>query len=235
MVKLSGRLKSFRNGFLKGILLIFLALLGISIVQVVLIKYINPPFTIPMVWEWVLKHSAGRPFKSFSYEWRSLEDISPHLKRAVLAGEDQRFLSHNGFDFIELRRIFKEFVDRGRIRGGSTITMQAARSLYLIPCRSLFRKAIEAWYTIFMEIFWDKRRILEIYLNCVDWGSGIVGAEAAAQSYYGCTAQKLNGQQAAMMTAILPAPHRLSPLKPDESLIWRQQRILRDMKLMPQL
>ncbi|MBF0200908.1 MAG: monofunctional biosynthetic peptidoglycan transglycosylase [Desulfamplus sp.] len=235
MFKLSGKLRTLRNKAFKGILSTFLLLLVISVAQVVTIKYINPPFTLPMVWEWVLKKSTGRPFKPFAYEWKDIEDISHHLQRAVLAAEDQRFLSHNGFDFIELRRIFKEFMDRGRIRGGSTISMQAARSLYLIPCRSVIRKALEAWYTIFMEIFWDKKRILEIYLNCVDWGYGIVGAEAAAKSYYGCGATELDAAQSAMMTAILPAPHRLSPSNPDQYLISRQQRILKDMPLMPQL
>ena len=207
----------------------------ITFFQVLLFRYVSPPLTVPMVWEWIIKKRANQPFVSPAYHWRDLGEISSHLKQAVLAAEDQRFLNHHGFDFIELKRIWKEFRERGRIRGGSTITMQAARSLFLIPSRTLIRKGFEAWYTLFMECFWDKERILEIYLNCVDWGSGVVGAEAAARKYFSCSAKLLTPTQAAAMAAILPAPHLWSPTHPGAHVRSRQQRILKDMKHMPLL
>ncbi len=230
-IKISVFCKNLLNFLLISILLFFV----VTTAQVLLIKYFNPPLTVPIVWEWILTKTNHRPPISINYEWKDLNEISPHLRRAVLASEDQRFLSHNGFDFIELRRILEQFLEKRRIRGGSTITMQAARSLYLIPCRNIFRKGAEAFYTVLMELFWNKKRILEIYLNCVDWGEGTVGAEAAARRYYRCSAGALTPAQAALMTAILPAPHRLSPLKPDKSLKSRQRYILKNMKLMPQL
>ncbi len=220
---------------LKALLIAMLLFVMLTIVQVLLIKYVNPPLTVPMVWEWILKKAEGNPHIPIDYEWCDLARVSPHLRRAVLAAEDQRFLSHNGFDFIELRRAIEEFMEKRRLRGASTITMQAARSLFLVPCRNIFRKGAEAYYTILMELFWDKKRILEIYLNCVDWGKGVVGAEAAARRYYACSASELTPAQAALMTAILPAPHRLSPMKPNSYLKSRQQHILKNMKLVPQL
>ncbi|SLM29915.1 Monofunctional biosynthetic peptidoglycan transglycosylase [Desulfamplus magnetovallimortis] len=241
MKRLSGFKTALKNmsrivgkKILKILIVLFVLFGCVSTLQVVLVRYINPPVTFPMVWEWVIKKSTGRPYTPFIYEWRDFDQISSHLKKAVMAAEDQRFLSHNGFDFIELRRIFDEFIKEGRIRGGSTITMQAARSIYLIPCRNIVRKAFEAWYTILMEFFWDKKRIFELYLNCVDWGDAVIGAEAASQRYYGVSSGKLNPSQAAMMAGILPAPHRLSPKKPDSYLLSRQKRILKDMKLMPE-
>lgn len=229
------RLAAFRKKFLKVLLITLLLFVVVTNLQVLLVKYINPPLTVPMAWEWILKTTRDKPHIPMVYEWRDLSSISPHLQRAVMAAEDQRFLSHNGFDYIELQRVIEEFMEKRRIRGASTITMQAARSLFLVPGRNIFRKGAEAYYTVLMELFWDKKRILEIYLNCVDWGKGVVGAEAAARRYYACSAQALTPAQAALMTAILPAPHRWSPVKPDGYLRSRQEHIMKNMKLMPQL
>ncbi|MBF0111331.1 MAG: monofunctional biosynthetic peptidoglycan transglycosylase [Desulfamplus sp.] len=215
--------------------IIVLTLFTIPIVQVLMFKFINPLFTIPMIWDWCEKKVTGKNYIEFSYIWKNINEISPNLRRAVLAAEDQRFLSHNGFDFIEIKKVLNGIKSGKKIRGASTITMQAARSLFLIPSRSIVRKAIEAYYTIFMEIFWSKKRILEIYLNTVDWGLATVGAEAASERYFRCSAKNLTKSQAAILAAILPSPHTLSPTEPDEYLKARQKRVMRDMPLMPLL
>jgi len=165
--------------------------------------------------------------------WRPLEEISPHVRKAVLAGEDQRFLSHNGFDFTEIQEAMKDMVSRRGFRGASTVTMQTARNVFLWPARSLLRKALEVYYTVLIEIFWDKERILEIYLNTVDWGRGVMGIEVASQHYFRVSAAHLSRSQAALLAAILPSPHRWSPTHPGLETTRRQQRILRDMDRMP--
>ena len=188
-----------------------------------------------MVYEWVRGNYFDAPYVSPKYEWKNLEDISPYLQQAVLASEDQRFLTHHGFDFQEIRNVIDDvFANRG-FRGASTISMQAARSLYLPASRSILRKLGEAWYTIIIELVWDKKRILEIYLNTVDWGTGIVGVQAGAQAYFSCNAKDLTPAQAALMAAILPSPHKWSATNPGSYVQKRQDRILKQMRTMPVL
>lgn len=201
--------------------------------QVLFLAVIDPPFTVSTAWDYTRACFSRKPFRPPSYEWRDIEELSPHLQRAVLASEDQRFKDHRGFDYTELAIAIKGIVLENRVRGASTITMQTARSVYLVPSRSLVRKAAEAWYTLLIELFWSKHRILEVYLNTVDWGSGIMGAEAAAKRYFNQRARDLSPEQAALMAAILPSPHRWSVRRPDDNVRARQQRILRDMPSMP--
>lgn len=155
------------------------------------------------------------------------------MRRAVLAGEDQRFLTHMGFDFDEIKDAFKDMFSGEQVRGASTITMQAARTVFLWPARNWGRKILEAYYTILMEAFWGKRRILEIYLNTVDWGRGIMGVEAASIRYFNVPAGRITRIQAARLAAILPSPHRWSPTKPNAHVLRREKRILEDMGKMP--
>jgi len=206
-----------------------------TIIQVLIIKYINPPFTPNIAWEWVECVFKKLPEKCPEYNFKKLEDISPHLRKAVLAAEDQRFLSHNGFDFNEIKSAVKTLFKRKKLRGASTISMQAARSLFLLSSRSVFRKIAETYYTVLIELLWSKQRILELYLNSVDWGTNITGAEAASQKYYSKSAQHLTPSQAALMTAILPNPHLWSVKHPSEYLKTRQAQIMKDMRLMPLL
>jgi monofunctional biosynthetic peptidoglycan transglycosylase len=167
------------------------------------------------------------------FDWQSLQDISPYLRRAVLAAEDQRFLTHHGFDFIELDKAIRDVMKKKRIRGASTISMQVARTVFLWPERSLLRKGIEAYYTILIEFFWSKERIFEIYLNTVNWGQGVRGAQAAARRYFHTDAIHLDPYQGALLAAILPSPHVWSPTEPNEIVKQRQRRILKDMEEMP--
>lgn len=208
---------------------VVLALIFFSVSQVILFKYVNPTGTVNMIWERLLAKFSHKVYTPSAYGWKNLKEISVHLQRAVLASEDQRFLSHNGFDFEEMKIVVEDIMETQRIRGASTISMQAARSLFLPSSRSLLRKAAEAWYTILIELFWDKQRIFEIYLNTVDWGTSTVGAQAGAQRYFSCNAGQLTETQAALMAAILPSPHRWSAKNPSTYIQKRQQRILKQM------
>jgi monofunctional glycosyltransferase len=206
-----------------------------TIVQVLFLKFINPPFTPNIVWERVECKINQQPEKCPQYSFKKIEKISPHLRRAVIAAEDQRFLFHHGFDFNEIKNAFKALITKRKLRGASTISMQTARSVFLISSKSVLRKIAEIYYTVLIEIFWNKHRILEMYLNTVDWGTNVTGAEAACQKYYSKSAQHLTAAQAALMTAILPSPHLWSVKHPSEYLKKRQAQILKDMRLMPLL
>ena len=205
-----------------------------TILQVLLLRFVNPPFTAMMVWNWI----QGREKAELTLPgtmWRPLNEISPQLRKAVLAGEDQRFLSHHGFDFTEMGKALKDlFLKRGH-RGASTITMQVARSVFLWPNRSWIRKVSEAYYTVLIEISWSKERTLEIYLNTVDWGRGAVGAEAASRKYFHVSCSYVSRFQAALLAAILPNPHRWSVTNPTSHALKRQRKILKDMEKMPLL
>jgi monofunctional glycosyltransferase len=211
-------------------LLVMLVL--ISILQVVSLKYIDPPCflinPIRAIISGVSSQAAEIPVN-----WRSMKQISPHIERAVLAAEDQRFLTHNGFDLIELNEALKEMATGKGFRGASTITMQVARTVFLWPDRTWLRKGLEAYYTVLLEVFLPKKRILEVYLNTVDWGKEIQGIEAAARTYFHVSARRLSREQASFLAAILPSPHRWSPTKPNAQVLSRQKRIFRDMNQMP--
>jgi len=213
-----------------GVSLVVLVVL--SVLQVAVLSYVNPPFTVMTALDWIRSGGVVEPTIPH-HGWRQLREISPHIRKAVLAGEDQRFLSHNGFDFEEINEAVKDIVLQKGYRGASTVTMQAARTVFLWPDRSLVRKILEAYYTVLVEIFWDKRRILEIYLNTVDWGEGAMGVEAASRRYFHVSSQLVTQSQAALLAAILPSPHRWSPTHPNEQVLRRQRRILKDMEKMP--
>ncbi|MFO7785860.1 MAG: monofunctional biosynthetic peptidoglycan transglycosylase [Thermodesulfobacteriota bacterium] len=231
----SGRIAALRRWFLKALVCGVVLLVGLTALEVLLLRYVNPPFTANMAWRRVKGLLSSSGYERILYEWRDLEEISPHLRRAVMAGEDQRFPLHRGFDFVELENAFREAFRAGTVRGASTITMQTARTVFLWPDRTLIRKVLEAYYAVLMELFWDKRRILEIYLNTVDWGTGIMGAEAACRVYFGVGADQVTPSQAALLAAVLPSPHFWSPVNPGSRVLDRKKRIFRDMGLMPDI
>ncbi len=216
----------------KSLVKLIMLVMGVSLCQVFALKYLDPPFTVNMAYERLCFEIWETRYVRPSYQWRDIEAISPFLQQAVLASEDQRFLIHKGFDFHEIKIVIRDILEKQRFRGASTITMQAARSLFLPASRNPLRKIPEAWYTLLMELAWDKKRILEIYLNTVDWGTGIVGAQAGADEYFSCSAGQLSRPQAALMTAVLPSPHKWSVKKPRPHVLERQKRILRDMRQM---
>ena len=149
------------------------------------------------------------PDASLRHQWVPYERISIHLKRAVVAAEDDRFLDHEGFDWEGIQKAIEKNQKKGHaVAGGSTISQQLAKNLFLSPSRSYLRKVQEAVITLMIEKTWSKRRILEVYLNVVEWGNGIFGAEAAARRYYGISAASLGPPQAARMAVMLPNPRR---------------------------
>jgi len=207
---------------LKNGLILLVIILSVTSAQVIFFKYINPPFTPLMLYR--LAHREGMHCR-----WKPLSWISPFLQQAVLASEDQRFADHNGFDFNQINEALQEQTGKKRLRGASTISMQVARNLFLWQGRSWTRKALEAYYTVLIELLWNKRRILEMYLNVAEWGKGIFGAEAAALHYFRCSASAVSREQAALLAAVLPNPRKWSPVRPTSSVQRRKAFILKYM------
>ena len=164
------------------------------------------------------------------YRWVEWEDLSPYLALAVLAAEDQRFLQHGGFDFNALQFAWKYNQGHRRVRGGSTITQQTAKNLFLYPERSYFRKAMEAYFTALLELSWSKRRILDIYLNIAQFGDGVFGAAAASERYFRKSPSELTPSEAALLAAVLPNPRKLKANQPSRFVKARRDWILRQMK-----
>jgi monofunctional biosynthetic peptidoglycan transglycosylase len=164
--------------------------------------------------------------KGASYSWS--DDISSRLERAVIAAEDQNFCTHHGFDFAAINKAMADHDRRPNkaMRGASTISQQAARTMFLVPARSWIRKGLEAYLTVLMEALWPKKRILQAYLNLVDWGDGIFGAEAAASAYFGTDAGSLDNTQAARLAAILPNPHKWKAAHPGRYVRGRTGRLV---------
>ena len=220
LMKISSR-RIVRSGLKNGLILLAI-ILCISSAQVILFKYVNPPFTPLMLYR--LAHREG-----MQYRWKPLSWMSPFFQQAVLASEDQRFLDHNGFDFNQINEALQEYADNKPLRGASTISMQVARNLFLWQGHSWIRKSLEAYYTVLIELLWDKQRILESYLNVAEWGKGIFGAEAAAIHYFRCSASTVSREQAALLAAVLPNPRKWSPLRPTASVLRRKAFILKHM------
>lgn len=178
-------------------------------------RIINPPVTYLIAQEWVRLGDVER-------SWRDLEEISPHLPRAVMGGEDARFCGHWGFDFEEIARALE---DEDRRRGASTLTQQVAKNVFLWPDASWLRKGLEAGFAVLIEAFWSKRRIMEVYLNVAEMDEGVFGAEAAAQRYFGVAASELTLTQAARIAAILPNPKGRDAARPTTYLSRRSSAI----------
>ena len=199
--------------------------LCLSAVVSVLIHRAVPPSHTPLMILRAVQRGDAYPAR---WRWRPLKRISPHLVRAAIAAEDSRFCLHNGFDWIELRRVLKTLEETGGIRrGASTISMQTAKNAYLTPHRSFIRKGLEAGFTVLIEAVWGKKRILETYLNVAEWGPGIYGAEAAARAYFRRSAARLTPAQAALLASTLPGPLRWRPDRPNRR-IERKVRIVRE-------
>jgi monofunctional biosynthetic peptidoglycan transglycosylase len=201
----------------------------ITFPDVAALKTANPSSTALMDARSALAKAAGERYVR-RWNWVSLSRVSPHLQRAVIAAEDAQFFSHEGFDWEGVRDAAIKNLEAGKvIHGGSTITQQLAKNLYLSSERSLLRKAQEALITRSLEQHLSKRRILELYLNVAEWGRGIYGAEAAAQHHFHKSALELTEEEAATLAAILPAPRRYDPLRITRHVAARQRTILRNM------
>ena len=208
--------------------------LAISLVWVLIYRFVNPPITFLMIQRAVERKIDGKDFK-IDKSWLPIEDISTNLKRAAIAGEDVNFMNHKGFDFKAMETAFVKNKKGKRIRGGSTISQQTAKNVFLWPGRSYIRKAFEAYFTILIELLWGKERILEVYLNVIEMGDGIYGAEAAVQNYWGKSANSMSKSQAALLVAVLPNPRRWSPARPSRFVYYKQSLILRNMRSLNKL
>ncbi len=166
-------------------------------------------------------------------DWVPIEEISPHLIRAVIAAEDGKFCQHAGFDWESIGAAWKRNSQGKRLKGGSTISNQTAKNVFLWPQRSYPRKALEFYFTGLIELAWSKRRIMEVYLNVIEFGPGIYGAEAASQNFFGRSAAELSPRQAALLAAILPNPRKYSAAKPSGYVSGRAATILRRMNDIP--
>ena len=209
---------------LKALLLLLL----VTLIPVLSLRWLNPPVTSYML----LRH-FGTPFErppcAIEYRWTDWRNISPDLALAVIAAEDQRFPRHHGLDFEAISDAIRERMDGGRIRGGSTISQQLAKNLFLWPERSWLRKALEAYLTVLIELSWPKQRILEVYLNVVQFGDCTFGVEAASRKFFHESAAGVTRQQAALLAAALPNPSRFQVDEPSAYLRERAAWILRQM------
>lgn len=208
--------------------------IGLSLTLVVFFRFVPPVLTPLMFMRWVEGHQQNKPV-GIHVKWRSLGKISPTLVRAVIASEDQRFFKHNGFDWEEIDRAIEENKHRKRPRGASTISMQAARNVFLWQGKNWFRKGLEAYFTVLIEAIWPKMRILEVYLNVIELGPGIYGAEAASRTFFDCSAKELTWEESALMAAVLPNPYRWCPARPSPYILMRQEAILRQMRMIGEL
>lgn len=192
-------------------LLLVIAFCTISTSWVLLYKWVPVKWT-PLMLKRTIQNIEVKDYKN-SRTWVDIENISPVMVRAVMASEDGRFMEHRGFDLQELRKMKKEHKSKGKkIRGCSTISQQVAKNCFTFCGHSWWRKGFETYYTVLIEIFWSKERIMEAYLNIAEMGKGVFGVEAAAQKHFGCSAAKLNTHQAVSIACVLPNPLKRNPV-----------------------
>ena len=207
-----------------------LSLFLLSIAWVLLYRWVAPPATLHMLKRRAEAGAADKENPQIRYSFVRLEEMSEQLPLAVVASEDQRFPVHNGFDVDAILDAIKRNRKGGNIRGGSTISQQVAKNVFLWHGRSYFRKAVEAYFTMLIEALWGKERILEVYLNIAEMGDGVFGVEAASQKYFNKPAKEVGRQQAALLAAVLPNPIRFSAQRPSAYVLRRRYRIARAMR-----
>ena len=221
-----------RRRWLRWLVAMPLVALALSVVQVATLRFVDPPFSAFMFSRQLEAFGQGDWSFRIAHDWRDLDEISPYVPLAVIASEDQNFAEHFGFDLKAIERARKSN-ERGRkVRGGSTISQQTAKNLFLWSGRSWVRKGIEAWYTLLIEAMWPKHRIVEVYVNVAEFGDGVYGAQAAARTFYRKDASRLSAAEAARMAAVLPSPRRYSIAKPGPYVQRRAQAIQRQMRYM---
>ena len=207
---------------IKKILIIFI---GSSVLAVVMYRYVPVYVTPLMVIRIVEQKKADKPIK-LKHDWVSLDKISQNMVQAVVASEDNLFLTHNGFDFDQIKKAIDEAKRGKRYRGASTISQQTAKNVFLWNGGGWFRKGLEAYFTALIELLWSKERIMEIYLNSIEMGYGIYGVEAVAQENFGKKALKLTKRESALIAATLPNPLRYDSANPSTYMRKRQGQIL---------
>lgn len=208
---------------------IVLLFFGSTILAVLVYRFVPVPVTPLMLIRCTQQMARGEKVR-LKHHWVPLDSISKYLPVAVMASEDQRFMTHHGFDFVEIQNAIEEREKGQRQRGGSTISQQTAKNVFLWPRSSWVRKGFEVYFTVLIELFWNKERIMEVYLNSIEMGDGIYGAEAVAQQNFGRPASRLTRANCALIAATLPNPLRFSSKDPSRYMLKRQTAIMRQMK-----
>lgn len=204
--------------------------LGVLVLVVLTLRWVNPPTTAFMLERRLEARAANDTRFSLRHEWVSLDDISPSLRLAVVASEDQKFPQHHGFDVEAIADAVEDRFEGRSTRGASTLSQQVAKNLFLWPGQSFVRKGLEAFLTVLLELFWPKARILEVHLNVAEFGDGVYGVEAASRAYFGKKAKHVTADEAALLAAVLPAPKRRSVKKPSDVVKARAGWTLEQMR-----
>ena len=207
---------------------------GLSTLIVLIFKFVPVPITPLMVIR-VLEQKMEGKEAILSHTWVPIEDISMNLQKAVIASEDQKFLTHYGFDVEAIQKARKSNAKGKRLRGGSTISQQTAKNVFLWPGRSYIRKGLEAYFTLLIEFIWGKERIMEVYLNSIEMGNGVYGVQEASRVWYRKEAQNLSKYEAAGIAAILPNPRVFKASNSSSYIERRKNRILRQMRYLGKL
>ncbi len=222
-----------KGGWRRRILLCLAWLVGgflaLCLLLVLVFRFVPVPTSGLMLQRRVESWSGDRPYTA-RHRWVPLEEISPSLGVAVIAAEDQNFADHFGFDWQAIEKAVQHNETSRRKRGASTVSQQTAKNLFLWSSRSWTRKGLEAWFTLLIEAGWSKKRILEVYLNIVEFGDGVYGAEAAARTYFGKPAKRLTPSEAALLAAVLPNPRKFHANAPSDYIRGRQTWILNQMR-----
>lgn len=224
-----GKNRTWVQKILHLITKVMLWFFGLSILFVLLFKFVPVPITPLMVIR-VLEQKMEGKEAILSHTWVPIEDISMNLQKAVIASEDQKFLTHYGFDVEAIQKARKSNAKGKKIRGGSTISQQTAKNVFLWPGRSYVRKGLEAYFTLLIEFIWGKERIMEVYLNSIEMGNGVYGAQEASRVWYRKEAQNLSKYEAAGIAAILPNPRVFKASNSSNYIERRKNRILRQMR-----
>ncbi|MDZ7683610.1 MAG: monofunctional biosynthetic peptidoglycan transglycosylase [Fodinibius sp.] len=220
------------RGLLRWVGQLVLGLLAVSVLAVLLLRWIAPPTTSFMLQRQYDAWVAGNEHFELKYQWTDWQQISSSIKMAAITSEDQAFANHWGIDLQSIQQAVEEYEKGQDLRGASTITQQVAKNLFLWPAPSFFRKGIEAYFALLIELMWSKQRILEMYLNIAEFGDGIYGVQSAAQHYFHTTAAKLSKFQSALMVTALPAPRRYNLANPSNYMLERRSWVLRYMDLL---
>ncbi len=221
--------RRLRGRLLKIALCAMLVPLVLSALTVLSLRWMTPPFSAFMLRHVIANIGADKPVP-LRYQWVPLSEISPHMLTAVVAAEDQRFAEHSGFDFVALRNAWEHNRRGGPVRGGSSISQQVAKNLFLWPAQSMVRKGVEAYLTLLIELSWPKSRILEVYVNIAQFGDGIYGIGAASDAFFGKPPKRLLPYETALLAAVLPNPVRLKADAPSAYVRQRQYWILEQMR-----
>ena len=212
---------------LRIVLKSLMALLLASAVLVFTLRFVNPP-----TWAWKIHRDLFPPRgypQRIHHSWIAGDRIAPAMRLAVIAAEDQRFPEHFGFDFTAIASALEHNDHSRRIRGASTLSQQTAKNLFLWPSRTYLRKGVEAWFTLLLELLWSKQRILEVYLNVVEFGPGIYGVDAASRAYFHHSARSLDWTEAARLAAVLPNPYHYRANPPTPYVLERSEWIVEQM------